>query len=246
MKIAFCDDDARCRDEIEALLREYIAQSGRQDINLCVFSHGMDLLDTVEKTGGFAIYLLDIVMPGLDGISLGVRLRQSEDDGKILYLTSSREYAIDSFQAKPFNYILKPVQRSVLFSALDEAIQSIQTKKGKNLIVRTKNGNIKLSFDSILYAELCHRAITYHLVNGNAVSSIQIRSPFSQAVQPLLEDHRFVLCGTSLAVNLDHISMIELEALVFNDNCRVYPGKKACRELRSVWYDYCFDGEDSK
>ena len=66
-------------------------------------------MDAAEKLGGFDIYILDILMPGMDGIELGVRLRELGYDGSIIYLTSSTDFAIDSYKAEASNYILKPV-----------------------------------------------------------------------------------------------------------------------------------------
>ena len=244
MKIAVCDDDALLREEVLAITSEYTAQNPTRNISCAAFASAEELLASAEQIGGFDIYILDIVMPGMDGITLGVQLRDHGFVGKIIYLTSSPEYAVDSFQAKPFNYILKPFGKDAFLTALHEAILSVSEKKERSLIVKTKECSIRLTFDSILYAQLNRRTVVYHLTNGKAVESIQIRTPFHEAIQDLLSDRRFVLCGASMAVNLRHITMIENDALVFNDTHRAYLGKKSCREVRSVWYDFCFDGEE--
>ena len=182
-------------------------------------------------------------MPGMNGIKLGVTLREHGRDGKIIYLTSSEEYAIASFRARPFDYILKPIDRERIFAALDEAAASLTLREEKFVTVKTRERSLKLNFDSIVYARLNRRAIWYHLTNGTVVESVHIRTTFSEAVQPLLKDVAFALCGASLAVNLNHIIGVESEALIFKGAETVYLGKKACREIRSVWYDFCFGKE---
>ena len=244
MKIAVCDDNEPLRREILSLAAEYISRNPTREISCTPFAAAEDLLEAVERGGGYDIYILDIIMPGMDGIALGVRLRELGFDGRIIYLTSSPEYAIDSFQAKPFNYILKPINKDRFLSALNEAILSVSEKKEHTLIVKTKECSIRLTLDSIMYAQLNRRTVLYHLTNGKIVESIQIRTPFHEAVQELLHDRRFVLCGASMVANLHHITMIENDALVFNDTHRAYLGKKACREVRSIWYDFCFNEED--
>ncbi|MBQ3534327.1 MAG: response regulator transcription factor [Clostridia bacterium] len=246
MKIAICDDEALCRAEMLAMTQEYSEQYTGQHIEFAAFSHAEDLLEAAKKIGGFDAYLLDIVMPFMNGIELGVELRKRGYDGKIIYLTSSEEYAIDSFRAKPFQYILKPFEKSALYATLDEALESVFAQKHRSIIVRTQESNIKLNLDNILWAELNRRTVVYHLNGGKTVESVQIRITFPEAVQELTKDSRFILCGASMVVNLQHITAVENEALIFKNTFRAYLGKKACREIRSIWYDYTFDGEGSK
>lgn len=246
MRIAICDDEPLCRTQVFQLTKEYAAQSNNKDISFVQFSTADALLESARKLGGFDIYILDILMPGINGIQLGQQLREFGYDGKIIYLTSSTEFAIDSYKVKAFHYILKPIQKELFFSVLDEALESVAYKKNKSLIVKTKENSVRLSYDSIMYAELSRRTILYHLTNGKTVESTSIRTTFSEAVQELVRDERFTLCGASMVVNLHHITMIENETLVFKDIYKTYLSKKACRDLRSVWYDFWFDGEGSK
>lgn len=237
MNIAVCDDDNISRKLISLLLDEYIS-STEQEISYSVYTHGEDLMDDALKIGGFDIYILDVMMPELNGIELGLALRKASYEGKILYLTSSEDYALDAFKAKAFNYIVKPIKKETFFYALDEVIATIPASTEKSLIVKTRDGSIKLSFDSILYADLNKRAITYHLVNNKVIEGTTIRVTFSEAVQELLQDDRFVLCGVSMVVNLALINMIENEAILFRGGYKTYIGKRICRDLKASWMDY--------
>lgn len=237
MNIAVCDDDSISRKLISLLLEEYISSS-EQDISFSVYTHGEDLMDDALKIGGFDIYILDVMMPELNGIDLGLSLRKAGYEGKILYLTSSGDYALDAFKAKAFNYIVKPIKKDTFFYALDEVIATIPASTAKSMIVKTREGSIKISFDSILYADLNKRAITYHLLNDKIVEGTTIRVTFSEAVQELLQDNRFSLCGVSMIVNLAHINMIENEAILFRGGKKTYIGKRICRDLKVAWTYY--------
>lgn len=241
MKFAICDDDIQYRDVLREAVGEYVVR--REDINISftVFSCAEDLLESAARIGGFDVYLLDISMPGINGIDLGVQLRKSGYDGRIIYLSASSEYAVDSFRAKPFNYLLKPVEKETLFAALDEAAASVASVKEKSVIVRTREGSVRVNFDSILWAELSRRVIVYHLTGGKTVESVQIRTTFSEAVQEFLSDDRFILCGASIMANLHHITLVEKDSLVFKDTYKVYLPRKACSEVRSAWCDFWFN-----
>lgn len=246
MRIAICDDEPRCLEQVRSVAEEYMVERAEKQVNCTFFSHPEDLLEAAEKSGGFDIYILDIVMPDLNGIRLGVRLRDAGYDGKIIYLTSSEEYALDSFKVKAFDYLIKPIEKGTFFSAVDEAIAAISAKKDKSIVVKAKERSIRITFDSIAYAALSKRSVTYYLMGGKSVESMSLRTNFSEAVRELLADRRFTLCGASMAVNLDHITEIESEAVVFGTSYKAFLGKKACRELRNTWNEFLFSAEEGR
>jgi len=240
VKIAICDDDLRCRQELTELISAYAAENPDRNVELLSFSTADELLAAAVKVGGYDIYILDIIMPGMNGITLGTRLRQLGSDGKVIYLTSSREFALDSFRSRPFDYLLKPMDKAAFLATLSEAAETVAMKQGKSILVRTQEGTVKIDLNSILCAILTHRVVVYHLTGGRTVKSVQVRGSFAEAVQELLTEDSFVLCGAGMAANLRHIAAVRDDSLLFRGDFSVYLGKKACRDIRSVWYDYNF------
>ena len=240
MRIAICDDEEMCRTQLVAQLNEYIATHENQEISYAVFSCAQNLLKACDAQDSFDVYILDIIMPDTNGIELGVRLRQNNDDGIIIYLTSSREFAIDSYKAKAFGYLLKPVVPQQLTAALEDAYAAILSKTQDSVFVKTKTGLVRIQLNGILYVELCRRTAVYHLPNNRTEESTSLRIPFSEAMQELLKDKRFVLCSQSIIVNLSHIVRITDTQVVFSGDHIVYFSPKTCRTLRSLWTDYYF------
>lgn len=245
MRIAICDDSKACREEVAQLVEAYIHQSSRA-IDLTVYENGMDLLEDARQTGSFDIYILDILMPLLNGIDLGIQLRELDTDSKIFYLTSSPDYSIRAFKAKAWEYLLKPVNQEELFSALDEVISILTTKREDGMVVKTSQSSIRLTFDSILYAQLNKKSIHYHLTNGKVIQSTSIRTGFSEAVQEMLRDGRFFMCSASMVVNLYHIDEISHDTLTFRNGKTVYLSRLVSRELRSIWSNFWMNKEGSK
>ena len=243
MKVAICDDDSLCRAQVMDIALDYAEARKDKEVTFTMFSQPEKLLKASRREGPFDIYILDVIMPSMNGIELGQELRKAGCDGKIIYLTSSREFALDSFQVRAFHYLLKPIERESFYAALDEAISMLSTKADRGLIVKTKDTNARIAFNSILYAELYNRSVVYHLDTGKTVQSTSLRTNFADAVRELLLDPRFALCGASMVANLHHISMVETEGIVFQDKHKVFLGKKACRELRTIWNDYWLSEE---
>lgn len=244
MQLAICDDDSLCIDQLLAHLNEYASQNPNEKINYHIFSEPQKLFDAAQAAGGFDVYLLDILMPEINGIALGMKLREAKLPGKIIYLTSSTEYAIDSYKVKASNYLLKPVCKEALFASLNEILHAYHASKNRFLIVKTTESSTKLLFEDICYVELSKRKLLFHLTNQTTLESTTIRTGFHEAVQELLRDSRFILCGAAIAVNLQHITSVSHDHILFQNCEQLYLSKKGCRELRSAWYDYCFNKEE--
>ncbi len=105
LSIAVCDDEALQRDMLEKMLREYYGENA----NIDVYSDGRRLLDAVERSGRdlYDIYILDVIMPAMTGIELGERLRGMGIRSPIIFLTNSKEYAVDSYSVRAFHYLIK-------------------------------------------------------------------------------------------------------------------------------------------
>ena len=240
-KIAICDDDALSLQCVTDIVTEYTAGRG---IYVTGYSSASALLQDALQLGGFDLYILDIIMPSMTGIQLAAKLRQAGLSGQILFLTSSQDFAIDAFKVQASNYLLKPVQKDELLQALAASISVMSAARQKSLIVKTREGSVCLNYDWIRYAELVKKNVVYHLIDDKNVTSVSIRSTFSEAIQELLRDSRFCLCGSVKVVNLHYVTALDAENIFFRDGSSIYIGRRSCRELRSAWYDFWFSRRD--
>ena len=243
MKIAICDDELCYRKQFLSYLDEYMLKNPNNQLEYSLFSNAQQLLDSTLLSKNFDVYLLDVIMPGMNGIELGLKLREKKLDGKIIYLTSSAEYAVDSYKVKAFQYLLKPVKKEELFAVLDELFSARALAKNNILIIKTRENSVKVNISDILYVESGKRKLLYHMKNGQIIETMTLRTSFQEAVQALLRTSNFVLCGASMVANLHHITMVGQEDLLFLDTYKVYLSKKMCREVRSAWCDYWFNEE---
>lgn len=241
IKLALCDDEAEQREGIGGLLREYAAARPALAVKLSVFSSGGELLKAAKECGGFDVYVLDVVMPGLSGIDVGVRLRELYSGGAIIYLTVSPEYAVDSYAARAFYYLMKPAEPEKLFQVLDQAASALEKQRAACVAVRTKDGLARLRLDEITYAELAGRAVRYHLADGSSLDSVTVRSPFQEETGPLLADPRFFLCGASFVVNLFYVAAVEKGFLRMDSGTRVPLARGLAALAKRRWSDFWLD-----
>ena len=176
-------------------------------------------------------------MRGENGISVGKRLRQMGKQGELIFLTSSNDYAADSYEVRAFFYLLKPVEEEKLFRVLDQAVEKLTQQEKKTLLLETREGTRCVPLDRILYAERAGRVMRCHCTDG-VLDSQTLRMPFREAAAPLLADPRFYLCGASFVLNFRHVTGIKgQEALLDNGEALTLP-RTAAVEFKRAWGDY--------
>ena len=121
IQIAFCDDDQTVLDQLSALLEKYRAQRCVQ-IQCTVFHSPLDLLAEIEKGTRYDILFLDVIMPAENGITAAKEIRQYDNVVKIIFLTSSAEFAVESYVVGAYFYQLKPIWEDSFFRLTDSVI----------------------------------------------------------------------------------------------------------------------------
>ena len=115
MKVLIVDDEPPARDRLRQLLDE----SGEHEI-VGEAGNGREALEVAARTAPDVV-LLDIRMPGMDGIETAHHLNATESPPAVVFTTAYDEYAIDAFDANAIGYVLKPVRRERLERALRQA-----------------------------------------------------------------------------------------------------------------------------
>ena len=237
-RIAICDDEASALEQIESLGREYLQAHPSFTARLSLFESGQTLLNAIEDEKEFDLYLLDVLMPKLNGIEVGKELRRRGKEGAIIYLTTSPDYAVDSYLTQAFFYLLKPVERGQFFDVLDRAVAFRQKQKAETVIVKSTAGLRAIPLDSILYLERVSRSIRYYLTDGEIADSRALRGAFEAAVSSLLEHPCFILCGASFAFNLQHIKAVEQDSVLLDSGKRIRIPRAARGDMKKAWMYY--------
>ncbi len=243
LRIAVCDDDAAELARSETLLKEFCARRPELAAQVTAFGSALGLLDALRKGADFDLYLLDVLMPEKNGIEAGKELRSLGREGAIIYLTTSPDYAVDSYQTQAFYYLLKPVDRSRLFAVLDRAVEALGKRKDQTTIVSTAAGLRSIPLSDILYVERVDRSMRYYLAGGEAVDSRTLRGSLRDGAAPLLEDRRFFLCGASFVLGLHHVKSVERGKAMLDTGAWVPISQTACGELKQAWMNYWLGGE---
>lgn len=121
IQLAFCDDDQTVLDQLSALLEKYRTQRCIQ-IQCTAFRSPLDRLAEIEKGVRYDILFLDVIMPAENGITVAKEIRQYDTAVEIIFLTSSTEFAVESYMVGAYFYQLKPIWEESFFRLTDSVI----------------------------------------------------------------------------------------------------------------------------
>ena len=152
LKIAICDDEKKFCDSAEGMLKLYMEEKA-MPFQADVFNIPSELLDMTEKGTIYDIYLLDIYMPGVTGMSIATELRSRGVKSPIIFLTSSTDHALQAFGVDATHYLLKPYTKDSFYVGMYKAMQSITSHKDDSIVLKVDNEYRSIPVSKIIYCE---------------------------------------------------------------------------------------------
>jgi len=118
LAVFIADDEAPARERIKELLADIASEVPTRVVGEA--RNGLDALEQVPGSGARGL-LLDIEMPGMDGLELARHLGALEDAPAIVFVTAHDEHAVEAFEVNALDYLMKPVRAARLTAALRKA-----------------------------------------------------------------------------------------------------------------------------
>ena len=238
MRIAICDDDASELAKIKSAVLEFIqSRQAETEITLNVFSSGLELLNFINCTAPFDLIILDILMPYMTGIEAAAQVKKTNSDTRIIFLTTSPEYAVDSYKVSAFYYLLKPFEKPELVSLLDKALVSMQADKSCGIVIKEKAGLKRIPLHMIEYAESVKHTLNFHLLGGETAVCYAKMGDYSEAI---LQDARFVHCHQSFIVNMGRVMNITSKCFVMHDQTQIPISRTVYPKVKQAYIQYYF------
>ena len=208
LRIAACDDDEKERLRIAELLGRY-REEKNAPLRFDVYRSGVELLEAREQIP-YDLLLLDILMPGLSGMDAAKEIRLTDGETKLIFLTSSPEFAVESYSVEAYSYLLKPVTAEKLFPLLDRLF-SEQRQSEQVLTLMRPAGVMRIPF-----------------------------SKLSELEETLLSREEFVKVHRSYLVNMSQIQSLSAGELTTYAGQRVPVSRLLQTQVRDRYMNYLF------
>lgn len=237
MRIAICDDDVLFLNKT----MEFIQNWNHKPVDLVIqdFSDGDSLLN-VHKKDPFDLIFMDIVMPMLNGIETCKEIRMFDQNVKIVFLTTSKEYAIESYRVKAFNYLLKPIDGNELYKVLDEFLVEYE-KNSKMITIKSLYATLRIKLMDIEYVESDNKHVLIYCIDNRVIKST---TPLYTIEKDLLKEYYFFKSHRSYIINLYYVDSFTNKDIKMHNDMIIPISRNLKKEFEETYFSVMFKEGD--
>jgi len=196
--VGVVEDDAPTRNRMLAHLARYQETSG-ESFTVSSFADGRDLLASFRSN--FDIVFMDIEMEHVDGMSAARRIRETDDQAIIVFVTNAPQYAIAGYEVGALSYLVKPVSYGAFALEIRRCLDRLARRKRREVMFVVDGEHLRLDTRDILYLESDKHRVTVHTLTGDHSVVGSLRS-FVDMMTPA----GFHRCNSGFLVNLRHVT----------------------------------------
>lgn len=180
--------------------------------------NGEEVVDSVVRLDPDVI-ILDINMPKLNGMEAIQSCLHIKKDVLFIFITGYDEYAAQAFELSAIDYIVKPIEKTRLYSAIEKVRRALKQNKVhemmafqdmRRLIVRDGNNHYYILLQDILFIEKLGKKCHIHTIDKVYTTPEKIGDIYAR-----LPSKRFFLSHRSYIVNIMHIAHISAHNQTF-------------------------------
>lgn len=235
-RIAICDDQMTEIDKTRKCLTKWQERHPGCELNMEHFTSAERMLKCVKENGyNPDLLLLDVCMPEKSGVMVAQEYRAMGNEGTIVFITASREHALEAFGVNAVQYLIKPVDEQALFQVMDNLF-SMESEKRKNYLLLRINGHIhRVTVDDILYCEAQGKNQCLHLADG---TSQKLNMTLVEICEMLSGQKEFSRVGASYIVNLNHVDSLNAREIYMDNGESIFLPRGAYQPLRDNYFKY--------
>lgn len=242
-RIAICEDNKEELNRLQSHVNRWLSERLKIAGDIVVYDDANKLKYDIVSLK-IELFILDIMMPGINGIELGRLIRQSDYDVPIIYVTSSREFAFDAYGIHAIRYIPKPFEKNELYSALDTGYLMFCNKSRHIVTVNTGKEIYNIVMEEIMYIENNLRCIIYTLKDGNTITVGRRSGSFEEAIGIIYKDSSFVQTHKSYFVNMRYIKNIKNETVVMDDGREIPIARRRLNDIKDLYVNFYLNKGD--
>ena len=207
--IAIIEDEEAMSNQLVS----YFAKFGKdynESFSFAIFNNAETFLKNYKKE--YSVVLMDINLPGMNGMECVKKLREIDDTVLVVFVTNLSQFAVDGYEVKAFDFIVKPISYYNFSLKLKRALSHLSSLNNYELIISTKDKKYFININQLIYIEIRNHTIIYHLVNEEIKGSGTLKSLYTN-----LKKHHFAFCNQCYLVNLAFVKGIDDGYLLINN-----------------------------
>lgn len=229
LQIAICDDNETIITNIKATTAKFF-RLHCADCKITSYTSSENLQYDLQDGLHFDLFLLDIEMPGVDGMDLAKSIHATMPDAKIIFITSHLEYAITAYEFSVFRYIPKTMTAEKLELALEDFYKLYRLERSEFYTIQIKNYVEQVPYRSILYILKDGKYAVFYLVDSKTLS---VRKTLSQVFEEFHKEY-FCFADRGCIVNLANVTGIDDKGILFPDGQHIPVSKSNLSSLKTT------------
>ncbi len=230
MKIAICDDDQKSCQLVEEMVTRYCQEEKLQDVRIKSFTTPLELLEKYPRD--LDLLLLDIEMPGMDGIQTAREIRTFDRKVILIYMSNYAKYAIDGYSVQAYNYLLKPVTYEILSRELRTVFRLIGQRRGSSVTLHCEDGYFTLSPEDIVMAETKGKNVLLHTHEGSHLVYKSMKSMEELFGATMFRIH------TAYLVSLSSVKGISKDSVILQSGKELPLSRHRKKEFMNQYMEY--------
>lgn len=233
MRIAVCDDNPK---ELERIKGCFCRIQG-YDLVCSYFDSTSTVMEILKtENSPYDLYILDIEMPGMNGLKLAKSIREKDSRALFVFLTSYTRYMKDVFDVVTFDFIEKPISDEKLLQILERAATYLNITS-QHFSFGYRAGRYSLKYDRILYIEKKGRQALIHTFEDVYKTNMTLEEIWKQ-----LNPKSFVHIHSSYIINLYNLDRKDNEIAIMRNGEKLHITKGYRRELAMRHYEFVQGG----
>ncbi|WP_053982997.1 LytR/AlgR family response regulator transcription factor [Niameybacter massiliensis] len=228
-KIAICEDEVLQKTYMGNLLKK-IAKENNVEFDIRLFAAGEQLLEAGYDE--YDMIILDIEMGQINGVEVAKRIRQTNKEVKIIFVTGVEKLWPEGYNVNAYRYIVKPVDEQSFSQAIVELLEMIG--KSQQYITLKSEGTLeRIAIPDIKYLAIQDRKVELYITGRSITTNIPM-----QEWEEMLTGHGFASPHKSYLVNLQYVSRLNKESLQLTTGEEVYVSKRKYKTFKEEFMMY--------
>ncbi len=235
MKIAIVDDRNADAVLISELILDYMREHGISCEVPRLFASGEEFLASFSPSA-YDIIFLDIYMEGITGMDTARRIRQRDISCGIVFVTTSPDFAVESYDVAASYYLIKPVTKERIALVLERCGVHLAEQK-RYILVPSQGTEIQIFLHSIAYTEFAKRKILVHGKDGSCTEVSMSQKEFAQLLQPY---DWFCDCIKGILVNFEDVYKLMDDRFLMKCGASIPISRLKYHEVREKYLNYTY------